>query len=129
MQHYTSVYANEVAAAAKVNGRTTKRIKCADAAERNLIVLVSEELKQCWITTRKSYFLRTPALIVERAQRRLAINKPKLAALAGSADLQAFICVSVSKGDNASAAKKAKHAELLAKGYTMLSTCAADAEE
>ena len=69
-----SVYANEVAMAARnAQGKLTKRIKATDAAERNLIVLVSPSLKQCWLTTRKSYFLRTPELIVERAQRRLAI--------------------------------------------------------
>ena len=126
MQHYTSVYANEAAAAAKVNGRTTKRIKATDAEERNLIVLYSASLKQCWLTTRKSYFLRTAELVVERAQRRLAVNKPKLAALASAPDLKALICKSVTKGEDAGAAKKAKHAEMLAAGYTMLSTCAAD---
>lgn len=127
MQHYTSVYSNELAMAARnAQGKLTKRIKATDAAERNLIVLVSPSLKQCWLTTRKSYFLRTPELIVERAQRRLAINKPNLAALASAPDLQALICKSVTKGEDAGAAKKVKHAEMLAAGYTMLSTCAAD---
>ena len=127
MQHYTSVYSNELAMAARsASGKQSKRIKATDAAERNLIVLYSASLKQCWLTTRKSYFLRTAELVVERAQRRLAINKPKLAALASAPDLQALICKSVTKGEDAGAAKKAKHAEMLAAGYTMLSTCAAD---
>ena len=122
-----SVYANELAMAARnAHGKLTKRIKATDAAERNLIVLYSESLKQCWLTTRKSYFLRTAELVVERAQRRLAVNKPKLAALASAPDLKALICKSVTKGEDAGAAKKAKHAEMLAQGYTMLSTCAAD---
>ena len=113
-------------AARNAHGKQSKRIKATDAAERNLIVLYSESLKQCWLTTRKSYFLRTAELVVERAQRRLAINKPKLAALASAPDLKALICKSVTKGEDAGAAKKAKHAEMLAAGYTMLSTCAAD---
>ena len=48
MQHYTSVYSNELAMAARnAQGKLTKRIKATDAAERNLIVLYSPSLKQC----------------------------------------------------------------------------------
>ena len=55
MQHYTSVYSNELAMAARnAHGKQSKRIKATDAAERNLIVLYSPSLKQCWLTTRKS---------------------------------------------------------------------------
>ena len=116
-------------AARNAHGKLTKRIKATDAAERNLIVLYSASLKQCWLTTRKSYFLRTAELVVERAQRRLAVNKPKLAALAAAADLKAEIVKPLTKGTDEVQAKIEETKKWAAKeGWTILSTCRKEAE-
>ena len=100
-----------------------------DPLARNLIVMYSEALKQCFITTRKSYANKTAEQVVERAHRRLGVNKPKLAALAAAADLQAEIVKPLTKGTDEVQAKIEETKKWAAKeGWTILSTCRKEAE-
>ena len=100
-----------------------------DPLARNLIVMYSEALKQCFITTRKSYANKTAEQVVERAHRRLGVNKPKLAALAAAADLQAEIVKPLTKGTGEVQAKIEETKKWAAKeGWTILSTCRKEAE-
>ena len=100
-----------------------------DPLARNLIVMYSEALKQCFITTRKSYANKTAEQVVERAHRRLGVNKPKLAALAAAEDLQAEIVKPLTKGTDEVQAKIEETKKWAAKeGWTILSTCRKEAE-
>ena len=100
-----------------------------DPLARNLIVMYSEALKQCFITTRKSYANKTAEQVVERAHRRLGVNKPKLAALAAAVDLKAEIVKPLTKGTDEVQAKIEETKKWAAKeGWTILSTCRKEAE-
>ena len=123
--------AQMVAAAEAAKAPKAKREPKApvDPLARNLIVMYSEALKQCFITTRKSYANKTAEQVVERAHRRLGVNKPKLAALAAAVDLKAEIVNPLTKGTDEVAAKIEETKKWAAKeGWTILSTCRKEAE-
>ena len=120
------VAAAEAAAAPKAKREPKAPV---DPLARNLIVMYSEALKQCFITTRKSYANKTAEQVVERAHRRLGVNKPKLAALAAAVDLKAEIVKPLTKGTDEVAAKIEETKKWAAKeGWTILSTCRKEAE-
>lgn len=100
-----------------------------DPLARNLIVMYSDALKQCFITTRKSYANKTAEQVVERAHRRLGVNKPKLQALAAAEDLKAEIVKPLTKGTD-EVKEKIELTKLWAakEGWTILSTCRKEAE-